>query len=326
MTEAFISYSRKNTEFARRLFNALEATGRDAWVDWEGIPYSADWWREICRGVDSSEVFLFIASPDSFGSMVCNQELEYARQSHKRIIPIILHDSNEAMLKGLWQGKDFEAVAQANWAEFKKLNWLFFREQDDFETAFSHLVQAIEQDPEHLHYHTRLLIRAREWEENEQDKGFLLRGDDLRQAESWLQFNAAKDPRPTTLHQDYIAASLAQRAREERRTRYVITTLAVLLILALAAALFAFDRQQAATDQANIASTNEANALSAEATSARQADDALSILWARGAQDSVDEGDYDSALPLILAANRFDNPPALAREALYEIAYTPGLI
>ena len=33
----FISYSRKDKEFVRRLDDALTARGRQAWVDWEGI-------------------------------------------------------------------------------------------------------------------------------------------------------------------------------------------------------------------------------------------------------------------------------------------------
>ena len=38
MTDVFISYSRKDGDFARRLTNALTASGRDVWVDWEDIP------------------------------------------------------------------------------------------------------------------------------------------------------------------------------------------------------------------------------------------------------------------------------------------------
>jgi len=35
--EVFISYSRKDTDFVRRLDEALKSRGREAWVDWEDI-------------------------------------------------------------------------------------------------------------------------------------------------------------------------------------------------------------------------------------------------------------------------------------------------
>jgi hypothetical protein len=41
MSDVFISYSRKNSAFARRLIDKLNLTGKDAWVDWEGIPLTA---------------------------------------------------------------------------------------------------------------------------------------------------------------------------------------------------------------------------------------------------------------------------------------------
>ncbi len=47
MTDIFISYSRQNSPFVKRLFEALAEQKRDTWVDWEGIPLTADWWAEI---------------------------------------------------------------------------------------------------------------------------------------------------------------------------------------------------------------------------------------------------------------------------------------
>ena len=34
MADVFISYAREDKVFVRRLFEALEAHDRDAWVDW----------------------------------------------------------------------------------------------------------------------------------------------------------------------------------------------------------------------------------------------------------------------------------------------------
>ena len=76
-----ISYSRKDKVFVKQLYDSLLAQGfspDDIWVDWEGIPLSADWMAEIAKGIQSSNAFIFVISPDSVASEVCAEELEIA--------------------------------------------------------------------------------------------------------------------------------------------------------------------------------------------------------------------------------------------------------
>jgi len=47
VADVFISYSRRDKEFVARLHEALDSHGKQAWVDWEDIPPSAEWLREI---------------------------------------------------------------------------------------------------------------------------------------------------------------------------------------------------------------------------------------------------------------------------------------
>ncbi|MFN6382516.1 MAG: eIF2A-related protein, partial [Pseudanabaena sp.] len=88
----------------------------------------------------------------------------------------------------------------------KKHNWLMFRESDDFERAFQNLTETISLDLEHLHSHTRLLVRAIEWSKGRSDS-LLLRGDDLASAEQWLKESIDKEPLPTELQETYIRNS-----------------------------------------------------------------------------------------------------------------------
>lgn len=89
MADVFISYSRKDIEFARQLFVALEQRGRDSWIDWDSIPLSAEWWNEIQRGIDEANAFVFVMTPDSLASPVCTLEVAHAIATHKRIIPLV---------------------------------------------------------------------------------------------------------------------------------------------------------------------------------------------------------------------------------------------
>src|SRR5215216_5805507 len=92
MASLFISYSRKDIEAARKLTEAFKGQDLDFWIDWEGIPPTVDWWKEVQRGIEEADIFLFLLSPDSAGSPVCKQEIEYAVENGKRLIPITIRD------------------------------------------------------------------------------------------------------------------------------------------------------------------------------------------------------------------------------------------
>lgn len=57
MTKAFVSYSRKDTEFTRKLTDALIAQQYELWIDWESIPPTVDWKLQIQKGVEETDTF-----------------------------------------------------------------------------------------------------------------------------------------------------------------------------------------------------------------------------------------------------------------------------
>ena len=65
MTTIFISYSRKDSDFVRRLNTALGKRGHDVWVDWEDIPRGEKWINEIYNGIENADAFIFVVR--SFG-------------------------------------------------------------------------------------------------------------------------------------------------------------------------------------------------------------------------------------------------------------------
>src|SRR5689334_3005849 len=128
MSDVFISYSRKDSDFTRRLHSALTAQNRDVWVDWEDIPVTAQWWNEICMGIEAADTFVFITTPDSLASPICNLEIAHALQNHKRLVPIMRRETNEkqafaelsareldADMRAHLNGADMLTVAHENW-------------------------------------------------------------------------------------------------------------------------------------------------------------------------------------------------------------------
>jgi hypothetical protein len=190
---AFISYSRKDMEFVRKLHDALNSHGIKTWVDWEGIPTSPDWMEEIVRGIVASDGFIFVISPDSLASKVCAQELEEALKYNKKLLPILYREPGK--------GTTMHAQLAAT-------NWVYMRSQDDFESMMPKLLDYFNQDAEWTHNHTILLQRAREWDQKSRNNSFLMRGQELRDAENWLiqSASAPYDRKVASLVVDYIQA------------------------------------------------------------------------------------------------------------------------
>ena len=92
MATVFVSYSRKDIEFAKRLTGELKISNLEFWVDWEGIPPTVDFMKKIEKGIEESDIFLFLVSPDSVKSKVCGEEIAHAVKNGKRLIPLIVRD------------------------------------------------------------------------------------------------------------------------------------------------------------------------------------------------------------------------------------------
>lgn len=90
MADVFISYSRRDDAFVRKLYNELAAHNRDAWVDWEDIPPTAEWLKEVYAGIEAADTFICVLSPDFITSSIGAKELEHAIACKKRLIPIII--------------------------------------------------------------------------------------------------------------------------------------------------------------------------------------------------------------------------------------------
>ncbi|MGI0494436.1 CHASE2 domain-containing protein [Alkalinema pantanalense CENA528] len=213
--DVFISYSRRDKAFVQKLHDALRQGDRDLWVDWQNIQPTEQWWRSIQSGIEAANTFVFILSPDSVTSEVCGWEIEHAIQNNKRLVPVIYRDVDPQQVH----------------PTLSALNWIFLRDQDDFEQGFRTLVTAIDTDLDYAKQHTRLQIKALEWDRNHRDPSFLLRGKDLIQAETWLQASPTKAPSPTELQTQYITTSRKAPGYRPSLPTLVLTSAAMLLAI-----------------------------------------------------------------------------------------------
>ena len=287
--DVFVSYSRKDEVFVRRLVAALTAHAKDVWVDWEDIRKAADWRARIESGINSSRAVVAVLTPDSIVSSVCETEIAYAVRQNKRLVPIVR--------------RDFDGVPIRE--ELNAPNWIFLRDSDDFGGGVEELVDALETDFAWTDAHARLIVRAREWERNGREGSFLLRGVDLRAAEQWFAQQASHRERATPLQGEYI---LASRQLEKRRQRITLGAVFVALMLALGLAVLAWVQRNDAVAQKHVAEERAKVAISRElatrASSKLSADPELSILLAQRAADAAETPEALIALRQALSESR----------------------
>jgi WD40 repeat protein len=232
-TDVFISYSRSDQEFVRALVAALAGQEKKAWVDWEAIPPTAEWLAEIHAAIETSDAFLFVISPDSSSSAMCREELAHAEKLGKRIVPVNIRLVDPADLP----------------PTLAELQWIAFGDGRSFDRSVEELVEALDTDLEWVREHTHWLAKAREWERRGRDRSFLLRGSELRAAESWLTTSggAAKEPAATPLQIEFVFAG---RQAAIRRQRMFVASVAIALLVTLVLAVVAYlQRNQAISER-----------------------------------------------------------------------------
>jgi hypothetical protein len=84
MAQVFISYSRKDKDFVRKLGDALAAQKREARVDWKDIPLTAEWQQQILSNIETAENFVFVIRPESVASPNCGREIDHAVANNER--------------------------------------------------------------------------------------------------------------------------------------------------------------------------------------------------------------------------------------------------
>ena len=259
MTRAFVSYSRKDTDFTRTLTDALIAQKMDIWIDWKNIPPTVDWKLQIQKGIEEADTLLFLISPDSIKSRECAEELIHAVKNGKRLIPLVVRDINS------------EDVPK----ELKHINWIFFNKKDSFDEAFKKLLEAINTDYDWVQTHSRLQVKALDWERQNKENSLLLRGKDLEAAEGQLVVNASKEPKPTDLQREYVLKSKKAKETQQRITTAIsIGAAVVMLFLTVLAVINAQEanhqraeaetQRNEANKQKSIAQANEEKALDNE--------------------------------------------------------------
>jgi TPR repeat protein len=192
----FISYSRDDLDFADQLNAALDAYGFECLIDRHGISGGEDWKRRLGSLISEADTVVFVLTPNSARSPICDWEVEEATRLNKRVLPIV--------------SRPLEGVSPP--PRLRELNYIFFHKEpkvpdSGFGTGLANLITALNTDFDWLREHTRYLQRAMEWDAGGRPANRLLSGNDILEAKAWAAARPKSAPEPTALQLDFIRAS-----------------------------------------------------------------------------------------------------------------------
>ena len=93
--DVVISYSRKDSEVAAKIYDALEAAGLQCFIDRDGISGGADFPMILAEAIMESKLLLLVASENSYQSEFTQKELTFAvsNKGSRFIFPLIVDGS-----------------------------------------------------------------------------------------------------------------------------------------------------------------------------------------------------------------------------------------
>lgn len=237
----FLSYSRKDLEFADELIVSLESHGFEMVVDREDLFPGEAWEPRLRHFITEADTTVCIVSAQWLASPQCLQELDIAIGQGRRVLPVIIDQVSPSTLP--------DAIA--------RLQFVFFVGQGrSFARGVADLVRALRTDIDWLREQTRLMDRAQEWAATGRSAALLLRGAALERALQWLEA-----PRPEHTHvlpivAEFVSASQRGQSDEERkrlRGRVRTVGLAGLAAVGLLSSGVLYFRSEAAKQRAEAA-------------------------------------------------------------------------
>lgn len=258
-TRVFISYSRKDQAVAERLRRRLTVPRElniEAYLDTHDIA-KGEPWRERLEGlIECADVVVFLISPDSVTSELCDWEVNEADLLEKRIAFVVCRET------------PLEAIP----ARLNRPNFTFLDTPESEIAEFPKLLSALAEDAEWIREHTRLRELALLWDRADRPSRLLLWGADIDAAETWRADRTAYAPELTPLHNAVLTQS---RRGATRRQRWWIGGVATVSAVTTALAVFALFQREVAPAEADRALNQESRAFAALANAATESGDAV---------------------------------------------------
>ncbi|MBC7778804.1 MAG: toll/interleukin-1 receptor domain-containing protein [Proteobacteria bacterium] len=201
--KVFVSYSRRDLEFAEQLAAALEALAYTVIIDRKGIHGAERWEARLGQMILEADTVVFVLTAASAVSEVCRWEVEQALERRKRIVPVLAAPLDHS-------SQPHEAL--------RDLNYIFFYPDPSFPGSgwgggLARLHATLCVDIEWIREHTRVSEMAARWHAAAQAADLQPRGSELTSLCKWRDSRPANAPELTVVQRAFLQASEDAEAR-----------------------------------------------------------------------------------------------------------------
>jgi WD40 repeat protein/tetratricopeptide (TPR) repeat protein len=157
--------------------------------------------------IAASDVMVFVVTPASAASNVCDDEIAHARSLGKRIVAILRRDI------------DFNTAPE----RLRALNVeLDFRDDSHFAVAYEALAAELTTDINWHRRGSRLMRQAQQWDADGRPQGQLLRAGAIDEADRWAASRPGYAPEPGQLVLEFLGASRKKEREDSDEHRRII--------------------------------------------------------------------------------------------------------
>ena len=195
MSQVFLIYAQTDKAIMEKIRLSLWREGITVWTNITDIPTGDRFEQAIRNGIEKADNLIYLLSPEAVRSDYCEMEVRYGRSLNKRIIPILVRETDDQATPDVL--RDLQYVDLTDNVR-----------EEDYALDESQLLQTLHRDATYYYEHKVLLVKALKWSQY-RNPSMLLRGYNLRTAEAWLKTatHHARNPH-TSLHLEFIEESL----------------------------------------------------------------------------------------------------------------------
>lgn len=202
----FISYSRKNLDEADSIAERMRNKGFITLRDTEDILPTESWKERLTALIEQADAVVFLLSPASAKSEICEWEVEYAVKLGKLIVPVVIEDVAGASIP----------------TTLSRLNYIFATNRDRLENAVDSLTDALSGTYSWIREHTTYLGAGLAWQRSGRRELFLLKPPEAARASRWLASRPRELPEPSPIVKKLVSESLQAALNEATYVRLKI--------------------------------------------------------------------------------------------------------
>jgi len=181
-TDVFLSASSVDLEKRNIVQNWLNKQAVSTWTPETDIPKGVKYESAIKKGIESATNFLFFMSEESAVCEEKQEQLTYAKSLNKRIIPLLVTPVPKSK-----RPREVRFLPVIDFTDNRNPDMANRRDRTDLQKDLDDILNEIRKHQDYYRQHKNLLVRALQWERQNQNPGILLRGWHLMMVSSWVQ-------------------------------------------------------------------------------------------------------------------------------------------